>query len=89
VIDEDTLDLHQAFVDLTVGVPGPFRRRSSRRPPGDRAPARDGCTRCREGPNVPLSSASTAVRAISRTAGPWRLDGWAARPVDKHARCLR
>jgi len=78
VIDEDKLDLHQAFVDLTVGVTGPSAAvlRVGRQ---EIALGSGRMYALREGPNVPLSF--DGVRAIAH-AGQWRLDGWAARPVD-------
>jgi len=78
VIDEDKLDLHQAFVDLTVGATGPSAAvlRVGRQ---EIALGAGRMYALREGPNVPLSF--DGVRAIAH-AGPWRLDGWAARPVD-------
>jgi hypothetical protein len=78
VIDEDKLDLHQAFVDVTLGV----TRASAAVLRAGRQEMALGSGRMyalREGPNVPLSF--DGVRAIAH-AGPWRLDGWAARPVD-------
>jgi hypothetical protein len=82
VIDEDKLDLHQAFVDVTVGVTGPSAAvlRVGRQ---EIALGAGRMYALREGPNVPLSF--DGVRAIAR-AGPWRLDGWAARPVDNTPR---
>jgi hypothetical protein len=78
VIDEDRLDLHQAFVDMTVGVMGPSAvvLRVGRQ---ELALGSGRMYALREGPNVPLSF--DGVRAIAH-AGPWRLDGWMARPVD-------
>ena len=82
VIDEDKLDLHQAFVDVTVGVTGPSAGvlRVGRQ---EIALGAGRMYALREGPNVPLSF--DGVRAIAH-AGPWRLDGWAARPVDNTPR---
>ena len=82
VIDEDKLDLHQAFVDVTVGVTGPSAAvlRVGRQ---EIALGAGRMYALREGPNVPLSF--DGVRAIAH-AGPWRLDGWAARPVDNTPR---
>src|SRR6266849_10153991 len=78
VIDEDKLDRHQAFVDVTVGATGPSAAvlRVGRQ---EIALGAGRMYALREGPNVPLSL--DGVRAIAH-AGPWRLDGWAARPVD-------
>jgi len=78
VIDEDKLDLHQAFVDVTVGVTAPSAAvlRVGRQ---EIALGAGRMYALREGPNVPLSF--DGVRAIAH-AGPWRLDAWAARPVD-------
>jgi hypothetical protein len=78
VIDEDKLDLHQAFVDVTVGVTRPSAAvlRVGRQ---EIALGSGRVYALREGPNVPLSF--DGVRVIAH-AGPWRLDGWAARPVD-------
>src|SRR5260370_1910559 len=78
VIDEDRLDLHQAFVDVTVGVTGPSAAvlRAGRQ---EIALGSGRMYALREGPNVPLSF--DGVRVIAH-AGLWRLDGWAARPVD-------
>ena len=78
VIDEDKLDLHQAFVDLTVGDTGPSAAvlRVGRQ---EIALGSGRMYALREGPNVPLSF--DGVRVITHS-GPWRLDGWAARPVD-------
>src|SRR5260221_8245244 len=78
VIDEDKLDLHQAFVDVTVGVIGPSAPilRVGRQ---EIALVSGRMDALREGPNVPLSF--DGVRVIAH-AGPWQLDGWAARPVD-------
>src|SRR5260221_6458230 len=78
VIDEDKLDLHQAFVDVTVGVAGPSAAviRAGRQ---EIALGSGRLYALREGPNVPLSF--DGVRVIAH-AGPWQPDGWAARPVD-------
>jgi len=78
VIDEDTLDLHQAFIDVTIGVTGPsaVALRVGRQ---EIALGSGRMYALREGPNVPLSF--DGVRVIAH-AGPWQLDGWAARPVD-------
>ncbi len=78
VIDEDRLDLHQAFVDVTVGATGPSAAilRVGRQ---EMALGSGRMYALREGPNVPLSF--DGVRVIAH-AGPWQLDGWAARPVD-------
>ncbi len=78
VIDEDKLDLHQTFVDVTVGVAGPSVAviRVGRQ---EIALGSGRLYALREGPNVPLSF--DGVRVIAH-AGPWQLDGWAARPVD-------
>jgi hypothetical protein len=78
VIDEDKLDLHQAFVDVTVGVTGPSAAvlRVGRQ---EIALGSGRMYALREGPNVPLSFDGVRVTAH---AGPWQLDGWAARPVD-------
>jgi len=78
VIDEDKLDLHQAFVDVTVGATGPSAAvlRVGRQ---EIALGAGRMYALREGPNVPFSF--DGVRVIAH-AGPWRLDGWAARPVD-------
>jgi hypothetical protein len=78
VIDEDKLDLHQAFVDVTVGVTGPSAAvlRVGRQ---EIALGSGRMYALREGPNVPLSF--DGVRVIAH-AGSWQLDGWAARPVD-------
>ena len=78
VIDEDKLDLHQAFVDLTIGVRGPSAAvlRVGRQ---EIALGSGRMYALREGPNVPLSF--DGVRVIAH-AGPWQLDAWAARPVD-------
>jgi hypothetical protein len=78
VIDEDKLDLHQAFVDVTVGVTGPSAAvvRVGRQ---EIALGSGRLYALREGPNVPLSF--DGVRVVAH-AGPWQLDGWAARPVD-------
>src|SRR6266446_4296800 len=69
---------NQAFVDVTVGVTGPSAAvlRVGRQ---EIALGAGRMHALREGPNVPLSF--DGVRAIAH-AGPWRLDGWAARPVD-------
>jgi len=71
VIDEDKLDLHQAFVDVTVGATGPSAAvlRVGRQ---EIALGAGRMYALREGPNVPLSF--DGVRAIAH-AGPWRLDG--------------
>src|SRR5260370_6315783 len=78
VIDEDRLDRHQAFVDVTVGATGPSAAilRVGRQ---EMALGSGRRSALREGPNVPLSF--DGVRVIAH-AGPWQLDGWAARPVD-------
>jgi len=78
VIDEDKLDLHQAFVDVTVGATGPSAAvlRVGRQ---EIAFGSGRMYALREGPNVPLSF--DGVRVIAH-AGRWQLDGWAARPVD-------
>ena len=78
VIDEDRLDLHQAFVDVTVGRTGPSAAvlRAGRQ---EIALGSGRMYALREGPNVPLSF--DGVRVIAH-AGPWQVDGWAARPVD-------
>jgi hypothetical protein len=78
VIDEDKLDLHQAFVEVTVGVTGPSAAvlRVGRQ---EIALGSGRMYALREGPNVPLSF--DGVRVIAH-AGPWQLEGWAARPVD-------
>ncbi len=81
VIDEDKLDLHQAFVDVAVAATSP----SAAILRVGRQEVAFGAGRMyalREGPNVPLSF--DGVRAIAH-AGTWRLDGWAARPVDNTA----
>jgi hypothetical protein len=78
VIDEDKFDLHQAFVDVTVGVTGPSAvvLRVGRQ---EIALGSGRMYALREGPNVPLSF--DGVRVIAH-AGLWQFDGWAARPVD-------
>ena len=78
MIDEDRLDLHQAIVEVTVGVTEPSAAvlRVGRQ---QVALGSGRLYALREGPDVPLSF--DGVRVIAR-AGPWRLDGWAARPVD-------
>jgi len=78
VIDEDRLDLHQAFVEVAVAATSPPAAvlRVGRQ---EIALGAGRMYALREGPNVPLSF--DGVRAIAH-AGPWRLDGWAARPVD-------
>jgi hypothetical protein len=78
VIDEDRLDLHQAFADVTVGATRPYAAvlRVGRQ---EIAVGSGRMYALREGPNVPLSF--DGVRVIAH-AGPWQLDGWAARPVD-------
>jgi alginate export protein len=78
VIDEDRLDLHQAFVEVAVAATSPSAAvlRVGRQ---EIALGAGRMYALREGPNVPLSF--DGVRAIAH-AGPWRLDGWAARPVD-------
>ncbi len=78
MIDEDKLDPHQAFVDVTVGVTGPSAAvlRVGRQ---EIALGSGRLYALREGPNVPLSF--DGVRVIAH-AGSWQLDGWAARPVD-------
>src|SRR5260221_177585 len=78
VIDEDKLDLHQAFVDVTVDVAGPSAAviRVGRQ---EIALGSGRLYALREGPNVPLSF--DVVRVIAH-AGPWQLDGWAGRPGD-------
>jgi hypothetical protein len=77
VIDEDKLDLHQAFVDVTVGPTRPSATvlRVGRQ---EIAVGSGRMYALREGPNVPLSF--DGVRVIMHV-GPWQLDGWAARPV--------
>jgi hypothetical protein len=78
VIDEDKLDPHQAFVDVTVGVTGPAA--AVLRVGGQEIALGSGrMYALREGPTVPLSFDGVRVTAH---AGPWQLDGWAARPVD-------
>jgi len=81
VIDEDKLDLHQAFVDVAVAATSPSAAvlRVGRQ---EIALGAGRMYALREGPNVPLSF--DGVRAIAH-AGTWRLDGWAARPVDNTA----
>src|SRR5260221_4437774 len=78
VIDEDKFDLHQVFVDVTVGATGPSAAvlRVGRQ---EMAVGSGRMYALREGPNVPLSI--DGVRGIAH-AGPWQLDGWTARPVD-------
>jgi hypothetical protein len=78
VIDEDKLDLHQAFVEVTIGVTGPSAAvlRVGRQ---EIALGSGRMYALREGPNVPLSF--DGVRVVAH-AGRWQLDGWAARPVD-------
>ena len=78
VIDEDKLDLHQAFVDVAVAATSPSAAvlRVGRQ---EIALGAGRMYALREGPNVPLSF--DGVRAIAH-AGPWQLDAWAARPVD-------
>jgi Alginate export len=78
VIDEDRLDLHQAFVEVAVTATSPSAAvlRVGRQ---EIALGAGRMYALREGPNVPLSF--DGVRAIAH-AGSWRLDGWAARPVD-------
>jgi hypothetical protein len=78
MIDEDKLDLHQAFVDVTVGLTGPSAAvlRVGRQ---EIALGSGRMYALREGPNVPLSF--DGVRVIAH-AGPWQVDAWAARPVD-------
>jgi hypothetical protein len=78
VIDEDKLDLHQAFLDVTVGVTGPSAAilRVGRQ---EIALGSGRMYALREGPNVP--SSFDGLRVIAHV-GPWQLDGWAARPVD-------
>jgi Alginate export len=74
VIDEDKLDLHQAFVDVTGPCAAVLRVGRQ-----EIALGSGRLYALREGPNVPLSF--DGVRVIAH-AGPWQLDGWAARPVD-------
>jgi Alginate export len=78
VIDEDKLDLHQAFVDVAVAATSPPAAilRVGRQ---EIAFGAGRMYALREGPNVSLSF--DGVRLIAH-AGPWQLDGWAARPVD-------
>jgi len=78
VIDEDKLDLHQAFFDVTIGVTRPSAAdlRVGRQ---ELALGSGRMYALREGPTVPLSF--DGVRVIAH-AGPWQVDGWAARPVD-------
>jgi len=78
MIDEDNLDLHQAFVEVAVGPSGPSATilRVGRQ---EIAVGSGRIYALREGPNVPLSF--DGVRVIAH-AGPWQLDGWAVRPVD-------
>src|SRR4029077_17554015 len=71
-------DLHQAFVDVTVGDSGASADvlRVGRQ---EIALGSGRMYALREGPNVPLSF--DGVRVIAH-AGPWQLDSWAARPVE-------
>jgi len=75
---QDKFDLHQVFVDVTVGATGPSAAvlRVGRQ---EIAVGSGRMYALREGPNVPLSF--DGVRVIAH-AGPWQLNGWAARPVD-------
>jgi hypothetical protein len=77
VVDEDRLDLHQAFVEFEITQ----RSDISTRIEVGRQEIAVGSGRLyalREGPNVPLSF--DGVRAIAQTES-WRFDAWAARPV--------
>ena len=82
VIDEDKLDLHQAFVDVAVAATSPSAAilRVGRQ---EIAFGAGRMYALREGPNVSLSF--DGVRAIAH-AGTWRLDAWAVRPVDNTPR---
>jgi hypothetical protein len=77
-VDEDLLDLHQAFIDLGVELPGvgTFTLRSGRQEV-DYARAR--LISVREGANVRLSF--DGVRAIQRVLD-WQVDGLALVPVE-------
>jgi hypothetical protein len=74
VIDEDKLDPHQAFVDVTGPAAAVLRVGGQ-----EIALGSGRMYALREGPNVPLSFDGVRVTAH---AGPWQFDGWAARPVD-------
>jgi hypothetical protein len=78
VIDEDKLDLHQAFIDVTVGATGSAatKLRVGRQ---EIALGSGRMYALREGPNVPLSF--DGVRVVAH-AGAWQIDSWAARPVN-------
>lgn len=76
--DEDKLDLHQAFVDVNVGL-GHQRSLTVR---AGRQELNYGSARLvtvREGPNMRLSF--DGVRAIM-LAGAWRVDGFVTKPVE-------
>ena len=77
VIDEDKLDLHQAFIETTVvqRSGGTVRVRAGRQ---EIALGAGRLYSLREGVNVPLSF--DGARVITQT-NAWRLDAWAARPV--------
>ena len=78
VVDEDKLDLHQSFLEVTV-LQRPdvvVRLRGGRQ---EIALGSGRLYALREGPNVPLSF--DAVRIIVAETGSWRVDAWAARPV--------
>lgn len=77
-VDENRLDLHQAFLDVELDVPhaGPLTIRAGRQEI-DYEDAR--LITVREGANVRLSF--DAVRVMQR-AGDWRVDLFAAAPVE-------
>src|SRR5262249_15412796 len=77
VIDEDRLDIHQGFVDVTFGSTQ-SRSLLVRMGRQEIVVGSGRVYALREGPTVPLSF--DGGRLIARI-GPWRVDGWAARPV--------
>lgn len=76
-VDEDELDLHQAFVDVALGIGG-TRALTLRTGRQEMAYGSARLIDVRQGPNVRRSF--DAARVLLH-AGGWQVDGFAARPV--------
>lgn len=74
--DEDRLDLHEAFIDVRLGAAGPSALRVGRQ---EISFGSQRLVSIRKGPNVRRSFDGVGV--IARP-GSWRLDAFAARPVE-------
>lgn len=77
--DEDGLDLHQAFVDVVVAVPGTHASLTLRAGRQELAYGSSRLVSVRDSPNVRRSFDGLRVLA---TAGRWRVDGFGVRPIE-------